>query len=164
MVSWQYDTCDLCKGKGKIYKEKLSVECPICHGYGYWEFVSEENHLAVQALLTGISPEDPHVQEICNRRLAQITPDNIEEALNFLEEGITDEGYAFNAIQGNGATKWGWAWLHANRFAIELCRLCGGNSTKHRLGLSLLAWKWLKEEDQKKIDAPIDKPEKNVLS
>jgi hypothetical protein len=149
---WDFDTCTLCKGSGKVESGK----CPVCKGMGLWEFVVEDNHLAVHALLTGETPESEWVKTLCNRRMAQVTPDNIEDVLRLLEASVQNTD--FDALHASGAKKWGWAWVHANRFAIELCRLCGGDSTKHALALSRLAWKWLTEENQKKVDAPIDKP------
>ena len=61
---------------------------------------------------------------------------------------------AFQGLQDAGSEKWAWAWLHANRFAVELCKLCGGVPTEHRYALSRLAWNWLSEENQKKVDVP----------
>ena len=158
MQSWNFDTCTLCHGSGKLADDK----CPVCNGMGLWEFVSEDNHLAVQALVYGETPANPHVKELCDRRTAQVTPDNLEVVLNLLDRKEATES-DFNALQLAGATKWGWAWVHANRFAIELCRLCGGESTTHRYALTKLAWKWLSEENQKKVDAPIDRIQPELL-
>jgi hypothetical protein len=158
MASWDFDTCALCHGSGELTTGK----CPICNGFGLWEFVNEDNNLAVQSLVRGETPANEHVKELCERRLAQITPDNLESVLDLLEkEEPTDDD--FNALQLDGATRWGWAWVHANRFAIELARLCGGDPTEHRYALSRIAWKWLLEENQKKIDAPIDKLNPSLL-
>lgn len=148
---WDFDTCALCKGTGKVE----AGSCPVCKGMGLWEFVVEDNHKAVTALVSGELPENETVKAMCNRRLAQVTPDNIEAVLQLLESTARNDD--FEALHASGAAKWGWAWVHANRFAIELCRLCGVDSTEHRLALTRLAWKWLTEENSKKVDAPIDK-------
>jgi hypothetical protein len=155
----EYEHCPLCRGIGKIQETEI---CPVCKGEGFWEFYPDVNHKAVVALLQGDTRENPHVKELCDRRMAQVTPDNLEAVLKLLDRsGATDDD--FNALQLAGATKWGWAWVHVNRFVIELCRLCGGEATEHRYALTKLAWKWLTEENQtkidtsKKIDASIDK-------
>ena len=146
---WDFDTCTLCRGIGKIEAET----CPICKGMGLWEFVVDNNHKAVVTLLSGETPESDLIKDLCNRRLAQVTPDNIEAVLKLLERSQKTD---FEALHAFGAKKWGWAWVHANRFAIELARLCGVDSTKYSLALSRLASKWLTEENQKKVDASID--------
>ena len=150
---WSYDTCILCHGKGKIQGRQI---CPVCEGEGLWEFVVDDNARAVQCLVNGETPENEHIREICDRRLAQVTPDNFYQMMALQGSGTESD---FDALHDAGARKWGWAWAHANRFAIELARLCGGNPTEHRVALSRLAWKWLQEENQKKVDAPIDIPE-----
>ena len=113
-----------------------------------WEFVVNENQKAVTALLTGETPENAAIKALCDRRLAQVTPDNIEAVLTLMESSTRNDD--FEALHATGAKRWGWAWVHANRFAIELCRLCGVDSTKHPLGVTRLAWKWLSEENPKK--------------
>jgi hypothetical protein len=158
LPSWKYDTCVLCKGVGKI-EGKL---CVVCNGEGFWEFVAENNYLALKCLLEGETPANEEVKEICDRRLAQVNPDNLNEVLGPLEAAAKETN--FDALHQAGSEKWGWAWLHANRFAIELVKLCGGVPTDHSMACSWLAWKWLSEENQKKIDAPIDNPESPVLS
>ena len=155
---WDFDTCNLCHGSGKLQNEN----CPVCQGIGLWEFVSEDNHLAVLTLLNmEYHVENSRAKEICNRRLQQVTPDNIEGTLASLEKSTTEAD--FNALHASGAKNWGWAWVHANRFAIELARLCGSDPTAHRYGLTRLAFNWLFEENQKKVDAPIDKFNPSVL-
>jgi hypothetical protein len=146
MASWKYDTCALCTGKGKAQGKK----CPVCNGYGYWEFIEDNNHLAVKTLQTGQIFEG-EVKELCDRRMNQLTPDNMQAVLQDLSGGTEED---FNAIHKAGAQKWGWAWVHANRFAIELCKLSGGDPTEHCLSLSRLVWIWLEEENQKKVDTP----------
>ena len=153
---WSFDTCTLCKGSGKI----SSGICLICNGMGLWEFVVDDNHKAVAALVSGETPESEEAKAICDRRLAQVTPDNIQIVLAMLE---TPKKNDFEALHDAGSKKWGWAWVHANRFAIELARLCGVEPTAHRAALTRLAWNWLSEEKSKKIDAPIDKPSSPAL-
>jgi len=157
-MNWDFDTCALCHGTGEVDDGK----CPVCKGFGLWEFVAEDNHRAVVSLLQGDTPENPHVKELCDRRLAQVTPDNLEAVLKLLERTPCSEN-DFNALHAAGAKRWGWAWVHANRFAIELCRLCGGDPTEHRAALTKMAAKWLAEENQKKVDAPIDKLNPDLL-
>jgi hypothetical protein len=149
MASWNFDACETCDGSGKINGRK----CAFCEGTGFWEFVAEDNHLALQALRGG-DPANENIKALCDRRLKQVTPDNLGIVLALLEV----EDFDFDALQQSGAERWGWAWLHANRFAIELVKLCGGIPTQHGLACSKLAWKWLSEENQKKVDAPIDNP------
>lgn len=141
---WSYDRCILCLGKGK--NNNTGKPCVVCNGEGFWEFVSDINHLAVQVLLGNNSVENEQAKIICNRRLPELTPDNYQIVLRSLSNNIKNED-AFNAIHAAGASKWSWAWTHTNRFAIELCRLCGGVPTDYPLALSRLAWKWLSEEE-----------------
>jgi hypothetical protein len=141
---WDFDTCTLCKGTGKIE----AGTCPVCKGMGLWEYMVNDNQKAVTALLNGEPPETETVKALCDRRLAQVTPDNIEDVIKLLEAVLKNED--FDALHASGAKRWGWAWVHANRFAIGLVNLCGVDSAKHPLAVSRLAWKWLTEENPKK--------------
>jgi hypothetical protein len=149
---WSYDTCALCKGKGKINRVQV---CPVCKGEGLWEFVDEDNAKAVHSLLSGEAPENERVKRICEHRLASLTPDNFQDVIKAHDQPGNESD--FNTLHQAGAKAYGWAWLHTNRFAIELLRLCGGDPTDHRLAMTRLSLEWLLQENQKKIDAPIDR-------
>jgi hypothetical protein len=155
MASWKYDICKTCEGSGSIHGHP----CVFCVGSGFWEFIAEDNYFAVEVLVNGIAPTNEKIKEICNRRLEQITPDNVSEVLAAYAGANSD----FDAIHQAGSEKWGWAWLHTNRFVIELVKLCGGNPLEHRMACSRLAWKWLSEENQIKIDASIDIQNQDAL-
>lgn len=153
MATWNYSKCDVCAGRGTL---RGMETCPACQGFGYFEFIAERNNEALEALINEAPTEE--AKATCNRRLADLTPDNVHTVLTEYGEGYVfgndDEVQAFTALHNAGATRWGWAWLHANRFAIELCRLNGGDYVRYRLAVSKLAWKWLEEEGQQKVVAP----------
>ncbi len=155
-ATWNYASCDLCKGKGKI---RTKEECPICKGFGIWEFVAEDNEAAVRFLNDPEADVSEAAKELCGRRIAAFSPDTVDQTLLALELGSPQVGSPeFNAewdsIHQEGAAKWGWAWVHTNRFAIALCKLNGADHLQHPYALSQLVWNWLEEEQQEKIDAP----------
>jgi hypothetical protein len=141
-----YDLCTLCMGQGKITNDA----CPVCEGFGYVEFVVDENSRALNALRG--EEADETSKQICNRRLrdSKLNPDNIRITLLDLACGFrpgTDaEQAAFEALNDAGARRWGWTWTNANRFAVELAKLSGIPPAEHRYALTKLAYKWLHEE------------------
>jgi hypothetical protein len=147
MNQWRYGICILCRGKGTI----VGQTCPLCEGLCYWEYAADDNSAAVELLLhlgqSETNPAPDEVQDIFNRRLASIDPENLPSI--FADLIGQNPPRSDEALQQAGAETWGWAWVHALRFAIELCKLLGVDYITHRQGVSLLAWKWL--EDEKKL-------------
>ena len=138
MERWETETCPLCGAKPN------NENCKVCEGKGFWEFLIDDNYLAMKALLEGV---DEKVTKICNRRIAGITPDNIVALLDRLQEGFVPtsaiEQKHFDALYKAGAEKWEWAWLNTNRFAIELAKLNGVDYRKYRYALGSLCFGWL---------------------
>ena len=153
-----YGPCELCEGKGKIQENE---KCPNCDGFGIWEFVADDNDAALRFLKDVDAPDvSDHAKAICGDRIHSIPPDNIEQMLRVLDHPQE----SFDELHRAGSKKWGWAWLHANRFAIALCRLNGLDPKEHPYGISKVTWCWLERENQEKIEAPWvrKKDEKNV--
>ena len=144
-----YATCDLCSGKGKI---NGSQKCPVCDGFGIWEFVADDNEAAVRFLLDPTADVSDHAKFICGERIHSVPPDHFDVMMSVLDQPTKIS--SFDELHEAGAVRWGWAWVHANRFAISLCRLNGGNSTEHAYGLTKLAWYWLDREKQEKVETP----------
>jgi hypothetical protein len=142
-----YGPCDLCKGSGRI---RGTDTCPVCDGFGIWGFVAEDNEAAVKFLNDPTVEVSEHAKFICGERIHSLPPDQCENMLVILDRPVED----LNALHLAGAEKWGWAWVHANRFAIALCRLNGGDPTNHVYGLTKMAWFWLEREKQVKIEVP----------
>ena len=98
MSSWTYAACETCDGSGKIDGR----QCTFCSGTGFWEFVADDNHLALRVLRGEIEP-DKRIKDLCNRRLKQVTPKNVHLFLGVLEIEQID----FDALQQAGAERWG---------------------------------------------------------
>lgn len=142
-----YGPCDLCEGTGKILGKK---ECPVCLGFGVWEFVADDNEAALRFLKDPDADVSDFAKKICGERIHSLPPDHYEAMLRVLDhpQETLDE------LHMAGARKWGWAWTHANRFAIALCKLNGGDPTQHSYGLAKMAWSWLEKEKQGLVEAP----------
>ena len=147
MTKTMTETCPLCDGSGRFNKKS----CSICECDGKWEVVVDDNYLAMQVLVNMEGGSDKIVQ-ICNRRIAGITPDNITSVLDHLQTGLVyqqgDEQQRFDGLHKAGAKRWGWAWLNANRFAIELAKLHKADYTKYRYALSSLVFGWLIRDEK----------------
>lgn len=142
-----YSRCELCEGKGKIRGNEV---CPNCDGFGIWEYVTDDNDAALRFLNDPEADVSDHAKFICGERIHSLPPDNIEDMLRVLDHPQEP----LEALHKAGSEKWGWAWLHANRFAIALYKLNGGDPTEHPYGIAKVAWFWLDRENQQKIEAP----------
>jgi hypothetical protein len=142
-----YGPCDLCGGSGKIQGTKI---CPVCDGFGVWEFIAEDNEAAVRFLNDPTADVSEYAKQICGERIHSLPPDQCETMLVILDRPTGD----YDALQLAGAERWGWAWVHANRFAIALCKLNGSDHVEHSYALSKMAWFWLDREKQTKIEVP----------
>lgn len=126
-----------------------------------WEFVVDDNEGAIRFLLDPEADVSENAKLLCGTRIHSIPPDYIVQMLTVLNNGASQEMY--DRIHDIGARRWGWAWLHANRFAIELAKLNGINHPEYAFALTQLAWHWLEREKQGKVempknfDVPIDK-------
>jgi hypothetical protein len=136
-----YDSCNLCRGTGKWH----NVTCILCEGFGLHENTDQSS--AVSALLQIDGPPiDESVRNLCNSRLQGITPDNFEALLDCLT--IKTSKASFDALHKHGSLKWGWAWFHTNRFAVELATLYGIKASDYRYALSMLSSIWLIKESE----------------
>jgi hypothetical protein len=144
---WDFDTCPLCEGTG-FFNGK---SCKVCEGQGFWEFVTNDNHLAVK-VLQGHGAAELHIVRLCNQRLAGITPDNIERILTRLQEGLEmgskQEKERFDGLHKAGTKRWSWSWLHSNHFARELAILNNVDYVKFRYALTSLVFGWLMSEEK----------------
>lgn len=144
-----YAPCELCEGKGKIRGNEM---CPNCDGFGIWDYVADDNEAAVRFLKDSEATDvSDHAKIICWERIHSLPPDNIEQMLRVLDKPTKE---SFDELHKAGSQKWGWGWLHANRFAIALCRLNGIDPKKHAYGITKVSWYWLERENQEKIEAP----------
>ena len=53
------------------------------------------------------------------------------------------EHQAFDALHHKGAERFGWNWIKANQWAVDVASEFGLDPTEHRLMLSNMAWKML---------------------
>jgi len=143
-----YGDCTLCEGKGVFHGKK----CAFCNGFGLWEFVVDDNEGAVRFLTDPTADVSDKAKILCGQRIHSIPPDYILQILIWLNSGATDA--MAERIHDIAARRWGWAWLHTNRFAIELAKLNGIDHTEYAFGLIQLSWHWLEREKQGRIDAP----------
>ena len=141
-MKWAYSQCEVCKGTGQV----LQKDCPVCEGEGMWEFPANFTEEVLRALNLD-AQVSPEAKAVCDQRIQAFTPDDVDIVL-----GQVNQGDSFEALHEAGAFRWGCAWLHTNRFAIELCKLCGGDHVRHRESLSVLSWLWLEREGQQKPD------------
>jgi hypothetical protein len=145
MNQLKIDKCYSCKGNGKIDK----ITCPVCEGYGVWEYIPDVNDAAVTYLLNPCAVVSDEAKKICNDRITTINANNPLASMNLASTVIDDPKItALEDLHSVGAERWGWAWLHTNRFAIELLRLHGVNPKIHSHALANLAWLWLESEGQ----------------
>lgn len=160
----QYGNCALCKGKGTF----LGKKCTLCDGFGLWEFVVDDNEGAVRFLVDPQADVSENAKILCGQRIHSIPPDFMIQYLEWLNQGATPELY--NRINDIASRRWGWAWLHTNRFAIELTLLNGIHAPDYAFALMQLSWHWLEREKQGKVEAPknfdvpIDKEAPPVVS
>jgi len=127
-----------------------------------WIYVAEDNFMAMLALMSPLEEVPATIRSLCNRRIEGITPETLKDQLVHLgsrvEIGSADEQHRFDELHKAGITRWGWAWLNANRFAIELSKLNKVPYAEHRYALSSMVWGWLELEGQKKVGSPGELP------
>src|ERR1700733_2441844 len=138
----KFSICVLCDGTAM----KNQNPCPVCDGRGTYE---ESIHsLAVKTLTNFDYVPDDEVRALCNRRIADLTPDNIKYILDTI--AIDDTLERFMTLHSVGVKTWGKAWFHTNRFAIEFAKLNDVEPTQYGYALTMLAAIWLQQEDTEK--------------
>lgn len=153
MESISYGPCNVCNRK------RIKPDCWLCEGLGYYEHTPESQ--AVEALLRlDGSPVSEATKRILDARFHGITPDTFLSLLVGL--AVVADG-TFTELHNRGSLKWGMAWVHTNRFAVELAKLHGIDFTEHKCALSVLSWIWLENEEAIMMDL-LDMPSVAVVT
>jgi hypothetical protein len=139
--------CDLCNGLGRFNGKK----CPTCEGFGFWEFVVDDNEGAVRFLNDMTAEVSERSKQICGGRIHSVPLENFEQMLTVLNANVTEAAY--NRIHEAASKRWGWAWVHGVRFGIALCKLNNVDYSIYAFGLIQLVWHWLEHENQDKVQA-----------
>lgn len=157
--SIQIGKCDLCVGTGRYDGKK----CQPCQGFGFWEFVADDNEGALRFLNDMTAEVSDRAKRLCGERVNSVAPEHFRQLLTYLNSGANVEMY--QRIHGAASKRWGWAWFHVTRFVIALCKLNSIDHTEYGFGIIQLAWHWLEHEGQEKVTAdypPLEKiDEKN---
>ncbi len=132
------EICPTCKGSGKDLKN----QCESCNGSGEFDVGVDQYYHAYQYLKSfGLIDVDESVKELVKSKINQLTPDNYLEVLKPFQQKYSNKD--FRKLHDDGAAKWEWLWMNANRFLVELATLNGVDCFKYRYELTKLVESWL---------------------